>query len=154
MWKKTKKKSKRSNMKAIGAAVLAVAVSGFAQAPKPTPPPPPAGVHTPNPAQTPPMPPPQATPVEPKHSEATANLRAAEAEKSEFMTQQKAIVQAAQTQLSILRAQIDAKDKEEATYEDQIRKENGWDSEVQYVPAQEMQDGTKIPGKWQKTVKK
>ena len=115
-------------MKAIVLAVLTtLSASLYAQAPTPaqqaqarqqaksTQAPPP-GQPAP-PAQPAPnrqsAPPPAATPVEPKHSEATANLRAIEAEKSVLLTQQQNLI----NQVNSLIGQIrDKDDKRERSH--------------------------------------
>ena len=145
-------------MKVIAIAILAVSASLLAQAPPPpqTHQPPPGPPHTqpPSPpagAQAPPAAPgPQPTPVEPKHSEATANLELAEQKKLNLQMQQQFLVANANTQLNKIRDSLSAEDKEAAEAQETVRKENGWGPEVQYVPPQQLPDGSTAPGKWQK----
>lgn len=120
---------------------------------KPTPPPPappPPTQTAPNP--TPPAP--TATPVEPKHSEATATLRAVEAEKTTLLTQQNDLINQVNAMVGSIRTQISAKEAEAAAQEKVIREENGWGDDVQYIPPTPQPNGTTAPGKWQKPIKK
>ena len=146
-------------MKALPIAILAVSASLLAQAPNPpTAPPRPGPPHTQPPtppagAQAPPAAP-QGTPVEPKHSEATANLELAEQKKLNLQMQQQFIVANANTQLNKIRDSLATEDKEAADAQEAVRKENGWDESYQYVPPQQLPDGSTAPGKWQKIPKK
>jgi hypothetical protein len=102
--------------------------------------------------QTPPQPPP-ANAVEPKHSEATATLRAVEAEKATLLSQQQGLVNQVNTLMSGIRDKISAKEAEAADWQKKIREENGWGDEYVYTPPQPLPDGTTSLGKWQKTEK-
>lgn len=130
-------------MKSLAIVVIAFALSAYAQVPPPHAPTAhtPAGVPTPQPA---------ATTVEPKPSIATANLRAAEAEKATLLSQQQALVQQVNALMGGIRDKIAAKEKEAAEQEEEIRKENGWGADYAYTPPQPLQDGSTSPGKWQK----
>lgn len=138
-------------MKAIALGIVMLAVTAAAQAPPQAPPPrrPP----TPPASQAPP-PVQQATPVEPKHSEATATLRAVEAEKSDLITQRQNVANQANELIGNINQQLEAKGKESDEQQRKIREENGWGDEYAYVPAQQMQDGTKTPAHWQKALAK
>jgi hypothetical protein len=140
-------------MKALALAVLASSVALYAQAPTPPPQPHPGGGHPPSTTPPPPATPPPAAsiPIEPKHSEATANLELAEQKKMNLQMQQQFIVANANTQLGKIRSELDAQDKAAAEAQEVVRKENGWNSEYIYQPPQQLPDGTTAPGKWQKT---
>lgn len=105
----------------------------------------------PQPTQHLPPPPLPATPVEPKHSEATADLRAVEAEKATLQAQQQNLAEQVNSLMAGIRDKMTAKEKEAEEYEEVIRKENGWDESYTYVASQPQQDGTTVPGHWQKS---
>jgi len=136
-------------MKVIATAVLALTATAYAQAP----PPPPNRPHPIPPTAQQPAPPTTATPVEPKHSEATATLRAIEAEKATLQSQQQALVNQVNTLMAGIRDKISQKEADAAAEQKAIREENGWDDSYTYTPPQPLPDGTTSVGKWQKTEK-
>ena len=139
-------------MKVLTIAVLALTATAYAQAPTQRPPHvTPPGVGVPSQPQPPAT---GANAVEPKHSEATATLRAIEAEKATLLSQQQALVNQVNTLMAGIRDKISQKEADAAAEQKVIREENGWDDSVVYLPPQPLPDGTTSPGKWQKTDKK
>lgn len=142
-------------MKVLAIAVLAITASTYAQ----TPPPPQRAPHAqpPTASQQPPQlpqpPAPPANQVEPKHSEATATLRAIEAEKGKLLAQQQSLANEVNTLMASLRAKITAKEADAKAEQDAIRQENGWDESYVYTPTMQLPDGSDSPGKWQHTEK-
>lgn len=138
----------RSNMKVIpgsfGIAMIAMSAALHAQAT-----PPQNRPHPTPPATQQPIPQPPAASVEPKHSEATATLRAIEAEKATLMSQQQSLVNQVNTLMAGIRDKISQKDADAQSEQKQIREENGWDDSYQYLPPQQLPDGTTSAGKWQ-----
>lgn len=142
-------------MKVLAIAVLSIAAATYAQAPRQPQPPPHAVPGAGAPQAVPPAQPPAAgTSVEPKHSESTATLRAIEAEKSTLLAQQQSLANQVNTLMAGLRDKITQKESDAKAEEDAIRKENEWGDDVQYVPPQQLPDGSTAPGKWMKTPKK
>ena len=68
--------------------------------------------------------------------------------------QQQFIVANANTQLNKIRDSITAEDKEAAEAQEAVRKENGWSDDVQYVPPQQLPDGSTAPGSGRRIPKK
>jgi hypothetical protein len=141
-------------MKAIAIAVLALSVSAYAQVNQTS-----HGQNSPNinnvkgdvniPAH-PQTPAPQPTPVEPKHSEATANLALAEEKKVNLQMRQQLIVQQANQQLTQIRNELGEQEKASAEAIKQVKKENDFGDDVNYVPPTQQPDGTVAAGHWQK----
>jgi hypothetical protein len=127
-------------MKALALSIVMLAVTAAAQ-------------QAPAPPKAEPAPP-AATPVEPKHSEASATLRALEAEKDSLYGKRAALVQQANQLIDGINGQIGEKDKAEADWIAKVKAENGWDDSYSYIPLAAQPDGTTVPGHWQHQPKK